>query len=281
MEKYSSDDMFIPVMPRILDPSLKFDSESLMKSMDISKTRFKKEVKDHIIDIESPDTLSLNESNACENTEIKKASVISIVSKYKYYAIIFVAILVFIVVIYFIYKYFSSKKESENNTSVDIVNKPSDNTLSDDVKAEEITNKENIKNYLSEYIDIISDTTESNEDDTEEAKNWNITPENLDTLEIIKEGQEPKIVEVHERNINTENEMSFDNKSEASVDNKSEMSDDNKSEASVDNKSEASVDNKSEKDILFSEPFDSNASDDGIAEPDDDTDSLKYFNKYK
>lgn len=277
MEKYSSDDMFIPVMPRILDPSLKFDNNSLIKSMDVSRDRFKKESitenKDHIININNDSDILENKQQSTDEIPSKKESVLKIVSNYKFYAIIFVSILVFIVLIYFIYNYFSSKKKKEDGDikkEDDSIKKEDDNP-----KIEEV---QKVKNYLSEYIDIHSDVdTESNihsdMDNSEIKNNWNINPENLEKLSI--------------------NSKDLDVISEETS--KFEELDDTDNVESI--KSE-----EDHNDILFDEPIDTitdildgaeskkdyhntsaNIEDNKelSADENDDTDSLKYFNKYK
>lgn len=43
MTKYANDDMFVPVMPRILDPSLKFTENSILDSLEKNRISFKED----------------------------------------------------------------------------------------------------------------------------------------------------------------------------------------------------------------------------------------------
>ncbi len=253
MEKYSSDDMFIPVMPRILDPSLKLNGKSLVKSMEITEGRFKESKEDvcnlptnsHIIDMPKD-----NE---------KKGLVIA--SKYKYYALIFVSVLVFIILIYFIYKYFSKKKETKPE---DVNTKPSEELkmpTEDKIKAEA-----DAKKYISEYIDITSDT--DSEDDVIKQENVPL----VNNLEAIKEERPPSPIV----NVSIEN---FDNLNIV----KQEPMSNGWENASVSSK--GTVIEYIEDDVLFenadSEREEVDDEEEKTTDDNDDTDSLQYFNKYK
>lgn len=288
MEKYSSDDMFIPVMPRIVDPSLQLNGKSLMKSMEITENRFK-ENKDSennkIANTCPPNDHIINIPNCGEKKEI----IIS--SKYKYYALIFVSILVFITIIYFIYKYFSKKKQEENDNSAkkkiteDKINSESEDKIKTEIEA---------KKYISEYIDIISDTDseidtikeekhdfENNnleiikEEQTNSDKQWNVGVVSFENLEMNNSSKEwdvnsttsskGTVIEyIEEDNINsTGGDVLFESAS-------SEYSNDGIVEKDSDKEEDININNNNNVDNVIN-------SDDNT----DDTDSLQYFNKYK
>lgn len=282
MEKYSSDDMFIPVMPRILDPSLKLNGKSLMKSMEITESRFKEnkesdnnktlsncDPRDHVIDV----------------AECNKKKELVISSKYKYYALIFVSILVFIVLIYFIYKYFSKKKQDENKTPTETDSSEGKNKQSNEEKDK---TEADAKKYISEYIDIISDTDSEIDNVKEETTDFR-----NNNLEIIKEEQyipEKKlnvgVVSFENLEINTK---SWDTDSVSSskgtvieyiednnTDEKDALFENASSEYSNDDD-----DKENEKNKEYTMDDNNKPEESADRDGDEDVDSLQYFNKYK
>jgi Ca2+/Na+ antiporter len=162
MAKYANDDMFIPVMPRILDPSLKFTENSILDSLEKSRINFKednlKKKESHVIDM----PISIAPQLSTE-----KKSVITVIAKYKIHIILLISIILLVVIIYYVYK----KYKSDKNTKVE----EEPNISSNDNKTlecEEKVDNKKISSYLSNYItaddaDEDSDTEYSEKDTVE------------------------------------------------------------------------------------------------------------------
>lgn len=159
MATFSNDDMFVSVMPRILDPSMKFTKESLINSNKPVTTE-PKPVK----------------SKPVENK--------SIISEYKYYIIIIISILIFLVIIYFIYKYYDNKKSI-------ILDQTSDIKYEQPVVRKPDNSKDDIKSYLSSYISDdkseCSELSEDNDEISEDNSNEEINEKKIKFESFIKE----------------------------------------------------------------------------------------------
>jgi hypothetical protein len=97
----SRDDSFVPIMPRILDPELKFDEKSIMAGIEKSQKTFE-----------------TAKSAATVTAVPKKTSVMKLVVEYKFYIII---ALVLIVAIFLLYRYFKGRKKTTNVDTTDPV----------------------------------------------------------------------------------------------------------------------------------------------------------------
>lgn len=156
MSKYANDDMFVPVMPRILDPSLKFTENSILDSLEKSRISFKedslKKKESHVIDIPKQAT---NE----------KKSVITVIAKYKIHIILLISIVLLVVIIYYVYKKYKTNKPDNIliNTSTNIISE--DNT---NLKEKEKVDTNKISSYLSNYIDSSKDSDIEESDGEEE-----------------------------------------------------------------------------------------------------------------
>lgn len=165
MTKYANDDMFIPVMPRILDPSLKFTENSILDSLEKSRINFKedslKNKDSHIIDMPV---------SVVPKLSTEKKSVITVIAKYKIHIILLISIILLVVIIYYVYK----KYKSDKNTKVE--EKP--NIISNDnkkIEPKEKVDNEKISSYLSNYIntDVDSDGDSDEESEKEGSKELN------------------------------------------------------------------------------------------------------------
>lgn len=180
MTKYANDDMFVPVMPRILDPSLKFTENSILDSLEKSRISFKedslKKKESHVIDI--PKQL---------NNE--KKSVITVIAKYKIHIILLISIILLVVIIYYVYKKYKTNK-SDN----DVINTNTNIISEDNTNLKEKVDTDKLSSYLSSYIDSSKDS-----DIEESEKGSEIGGERF---EEVEKGVEKKS-EVVERNNRT------------------------------------------------------------------------------
>ncbi len=121
-----NNDNFVTVLPRILDPNMKFTKESLKaKPVESSKPT-------------SSEPLNISSVEIPKSNNVKK---ISFFNEYKYVILIIIITILAICIIYFIYKYYNDKKENEKPP---LINK-------DDKKNTNLSKEERNK-YLSEFI---------------------------------------------------------------------------------------------------------------------------------
>ncbi len=179
--KRANDDMFIPVMPRILDPSLKFNEESILNSLEKSRTNFQqakaeksKEIITTQMDISAP-------------VDTNKKSFITVLSKYKSYIFIVLGLVILVALVYYLYtkKFKKNKLDSiseDNNKSIDNNQVIDNSTSATEPKLTEENTKSkeeefnNISNYLSNYIDTAS------ESDSSEGYRSNIEVEDIESM---------------------------------------------------------------------------------------------------
>lgn len=160
--KRASDDMFIPVMPRILDPSLKFTEESILTSLEKSTANFQKSRDKQV---ENNTVVEMKEVGV---EQTSKKSFITIISKYKSYIFIILGLVVLVALLYLLYtKKFKSVSTQENNTKESKEEQP---------VAVEKEKVDKISNYLSNYIDTSSECSSS------DTKENNIEVEDIDTI---------------------------------------------------------------------------------------------------
>lgn len=164
--KRASDDMFIPVMPRILDPSLKFTEESILTSLEKSTSNFQKS-RDKSVDSQ----VNINVKDLSPGAEqTSKKSFITIISKYKSYIFIILGLVVLVALLYLLYtKKFKKSKEEVKETTPPV-------SSPEPVKAED-EKVEKISSYLSNYIDTVSECSENS--DTKES---NIEVEDIESM---------------------------------------------------------------------------------------------------
>ncbi len=121
-----NNDNFVTVLPRILDPNMKFTKESLKaKPVESRKPT-------------SSEPLNISSVEIPKSNNVKK---ISFFNEYKYVILIIIITILAICIIYFIYKYYNDKKENEKPP---LINK-------DDKKNTNLSKEERNK-YLSEFI---------------------------------------------------------------------------------------------------------------------------------
>ncbi len=234
--KKAVDDMFIPVMPRILDPSLKFDEESIISSLEKSKIDFQKSKNvntDVVIDIPK-------ESSDVDNSN--KKSFITIIAKYKIHILVILGVILLCGLIYYFYKQYkkNNKKDKslENKTSETVSSEAaiaSTNPVDADIETKET--KENsvsaISNYLSNYIDVASESDSSSVIE-------NVEIEELDSIvppTLIPIDEETNSIMSSEDNVRFEN-LDFESDSEDKLEEETEKvniiyKDEEKEEASV------------------------------------------------
>ena len=145
--KIHNDDT-ISVVPRIIDPNMKFTKESL----DMIESKKNKNIEFNILE----NNISKNQTTESEKIIENPTISVGFFSKYKYYILIIIIIILICIIIYFIYKYYS-KKDCDTET----FNKPQSN---DKLNSNEtIEKKKEINKYLSNYIvDDNDDIDETN-----------------------------------------------------------------------------------------------------------------------
>lgn len=154
--------MFIPVMPRILDPSLKFTEESILTSLEKSTANFQKS-RDK--SVENNTVVEIKEAGT---EQASKKSFITIISKYKSYIFIILGLVVLVALLYLLYtKKFKSKETKKVDTGDGKEEQPT---------AVEKEKVDKISNYLSNYIDTASECSSS------DTKENNIEVEDIDTM---------------------------------------------------------------------------------------------------
>jgi len=102
--QYSKDEELPTVMPRILDPTLQFDEQSILKGLQTSKDKYSSDKK-----------CFLNESVIINIPEdpVEKTSVVTVLVKYKYHMLAVLVAIVLIFLAYKLYKYYFTKKTEE------------------------------------------------------------------------------------------------------------------------------------------------------------------------
>lgn len=207
--KKAVDDMFIPVMPRILDPSLKFDEESIISSLEKSKNDFQKSKhsnNDIVIDIPND---KVDNSN--------KKSFINIIAEYRIHILVILGVILLCGLIYYFYKQYkkNNKKEKplENDTVSVISNETNNESVELDTKNKE-KSVSDISNYLSNYIDVASESDSSSVIE-------NVEIEELDSIvppTLIPIDEETNSIMSSEDNVRFEN-LDFESDIEDKLDN--------------------------------------------------------------
>lgn len=166
-------DETISVLPRILDPSMKFTVNS------IKQMPSKEEVnsKDNNLSKKENKETNNTESNITKPIEENVSGIYLFFSSYKYVILTIIIIILLIILCVLIYKYYNTKKKNK-----EIKEKESEQTnVNSNVK-------EKIDNYISSYIiDEDNEVTESESDlepeqDDNNTKEENITKESKDTV---------------------------------------------------------------------------------------------------
>ncbi len=259
MAKYANDDMFIPVMPRILDPSLKFTENSILDSLEKSRINFKedslKKKESHIIDMPVVATTPVL---------TEKKSVITVIAKYKIHIILLISIILLVVIIYYVYKKYKSDKSTKVDIEPDISSKDNKN-----IESEEKVDNNKISSYLSNYIntddeDSDEDIDEDSYEDNEEKKNVKLVERNNKSVDVFENIEIEEVDIIIPKNLSSIEEIEDDNIVDEDWDTNSDFQ---KEIENYDEKKEESE--VSEMDTLLTD-----------AEPQDDN-PIDIFNKYK
>jgi hypothetical protein len=180
---------YVSVVPRIIDPKMKFTKESIENTFDNNRI--------NVENVKEGDYKKTNNTtnNICNNMSKNKKEDINIdintttsfVSDYKY-IIILVIIAITIILIYLIYKYYKSNPEIKDV----IKDVPKDNTKDDtkEAKPTEIKTKEKaeqVNSYLSSYIQDEEEDTQDvsvNTNSTNIEISDNIPMNNINTSNV-------------------------------------------------------------------------------------------------
>lgn len=166
----SRDDSFVPIMPRILDPELKFDEKSIMAGIEKSQKTFE---------------TAKSAATAATTAVPKKTSVMKLVVEYKFYIII---ALVLIVAIFLLYRYFKGRKKTTNVDKPDPVFNSIDTGSDKPVQPnkeqfnEFIDESDNESDFCEEYIKKevrLSDIDEIIPDSISEPESIKSEPESI------------------------------------------------------------------------------------------------------
>jgi hypothetical protein len=275
MTKYANDDMFIPVMPRILDPSLKFTENSILDSLEKSRINFKedslKKKDSHIIDMPV---------SVVPKLSTEKKSVITVIAKYKIHIILLISIILLVVIIYYVYKKYKSDKNPKVEEKLNITS--SDNQLNTEcIENVKKVDNDKISSYLSNYIntDGDSDSDEESEKGGSKELNTNVVIVDRNNKGISDKG---KVIEIFE-NIEVEEVDIIIPKNLSSIEEIEEGSEDNDWDSHIDFQPEEVIlegndnENKEEEEIVEVKKVDVLLED---AEPQDNN-PIDIFNKYK
>lgn len=267
MAKYANDDMFIPVMPRILDPSLKFTENSILDSLEKSRINFKedslKKKESHIIDMPVVATTPVL---------TEKKSVITVIAKYKIHIILLISIILLVVIIYYVYKKYKSDKSTKVDIEPDISSKDNKN-----IESEEKVDNNKISSYLSNYIntddedsdedideDSYEDNDEKNNSNYEEKKNVKLVERNNKSVDVFENIEIEEVDIIIPKNLSSIEEIEDDNIVDEDWDTNSDF------QKEIENYGEKKEESEvSEMDTLLTD-----------AEPQDDN-PIDIFNKYK
>lgn len=169
--QFAKDDL-LTVMPRILDPTLRFDEEAIIKGLQSSKEKYASDKKNYN-----------NDSVAIDIPE-EKTSIVTVAVKYKYHML---AVLVSVIIIFLCYKmynhYFGKKNKEVQKKEQEP--EPEPEPILVDTKDSNI-------NYLNNFISSDSD----DDDEEQEQEPEIIKPKFIHTdmvvnkLPVIEESQE-------------------------------------------------------------------------------------------
>jgi len=304
MSSYASDDLYIPVMPRILDPSLKFNQDSMLSGLEKSKNNLRNSKSNTPIisnDNQSSDKIMVKSiatpGDESSSFSSKKESIITVVSKYKTVIIVLIVIILLAIVIYFVYKKFYKNKDTPQYENViggdtspsgkesSVKERPEENTTPGPPVS---TNIQEMENYLSKYITEDSEASESGDSvAVEVTEKANLHIDNINDIipEKIPDWSSkglPDIAEVDE--YESESEAGSDNvvgsKNEPGPERIEEIADDeslNDDVYSFDYAEEDLIEN----DILKEEESFEDISKSVIKESESKDETINLFNKYK
>lgn len=212
MSSILNNDNFVSVLPRIIDPGMKFTKESILNSNIKNTTESvisaeRESIPQKQLISDTKESLDRNVSTYdIDNKQSQKSN--SFLSDYKYIILIVIISIVIIIIAYLIYKYFDNKnnqKKIEVNTNKEEV-KLLDNAVST-CGIDKGVKDDNVKEYISNYI-INDDENDDGEEDTnnEEEDNEDINNEEEDSVENIIEEIEQNNVEIIQTNYNINRE---------------------------------------------------------------------------
>lgn len=169
--QFAKDDL-LTVMPRILDPTLRFDEEAIIKGLQSSKEKYASDKKNYN-----------NDSVAIDIPE-EKTSIVTVAVKYKYHML---AVLVSVIIIFLCYKMYNHYFGKKNKEVQKKEQEPEPEPILVDTKDSNI-------NYLNNFIS--SDSDDDDEEQEQEQEPEIIKPKFIHTdmvvnkLPVIEESQE-------------------------------------------------------------------------------------------
>lgn len=218
--KIVNDDV-ITVVPRIIDPNMKFTKESIQNI----------ELKNKNVTCKI-ENISTNDENSIKDENIQNSINIGFFAKYKTYIFVIIIIILLICIIYLIYKYVTNKKKKEIEN---------ENTFNKDDKPKEIENtnnvlkKKEINNYLSNFI-LDEDEDEENQTSFSNTNlNLDNNKTNLDinyeipvinepidnSKKIVEIANDNKIVEIFDNNEIVDNTVNSKNTEQLNIEDSS------------------------------------------------------------
>ncbi len=165
------EDETMSVLPRILDPNMKFTAESIRLIPEKTK----------------PEIANVSESENVEIKDEKQISEISLFFKnYKYIILTIIIIILLIILAYLIYKYMNKKKSLPDDSPPPVSKE--NPTINKETK-------EKIDNYISSYI---IDETEEETDNTQNEPESDTNDDSILQTEPILEEETPVLFDIRE-----------------------------------------------------------------------------------
>ena len=311
MSSILNNDNFVSVLPRILDPGMRFTKESILNSNIKNTTENALSTEKEAVPQKQ---ITFDKKENLDNENSQKSN--SFLSDYKYIILIVIISIVIIIIAYRVYKYFDNKN---NQKKIEIVPNKEEVKLLDSQKStcdiDKNIKDENVKEYISNYIineDDDDDDDENNEESNiEEESNQddvNITQSNKEIINtpIIQkptaitntnisidsnivlddnlDTADKNIYELSNENLESENIDSLLNSLDT-INNYVDVNEDNDYNADNDNDNDSDSDNIPIFEELGYESENSNTNEesnnklDNITKDDVD-DDLKYFKKF-
>ena len=164
MSSILNNDNFVSVLPRIIDPGMKFTKESILNSNIKNTPESTISAAKEVIPQKQ---ITLDKKENLDNPQSQKSN--SFLSDYNYIILIVIISIVIIIIAYLVYKYFDNKN---NPKKIEVSpNKEEVKLLDRNVSTPQVD--KNVKEYISSYI-----ITEEEDDDEENESNENESNEN-------------------------------------------------------------------------------------------------------
>lgn len=193
MSNKLSYDKDVPVVPRIIDPNMKFTAQSI-------KDTYKKPKDDNDIQYQKEPRTPIVKSTPVKTKDVEDESDLgddkpSFFTEYKYIIIGVIVLIIIMLIIYLVYRYYHNK-----NAVVPILDTQQANSQLDSASGNKHNNTNDINAYLSKYIDTNNhddDDKEEQEEDHEDYEN----KENKENKEASYDTNKSDDVQIYKSNV--------------------------------------------------------------------------------